>query len=212
MTPIVSDDIVYCSAGYGVGAGACKIARSGDSFTATQLWFEPANVLNNHWSTPVCQEGYLYGLFGFKEYGKAPLKCVEVATGKTIWTKEGFGPGGCTLVDGHVLVLSDAGDLVLVKATPEAYTEVARTHAVAGKCWSSPCVSNGHIYARECPRKGFAWMFPRAKWLANNSRNSAQIYVNGQITVGEFKGAIFCGLIEAAGNNPAVHLDAKPVW
>jgi outer membrane protein assembly factor BamB len=148
MTPIVSGDIVYCSAGYGVGAGACRITKSGNGFEAAQLWFEPANVLNNHWSTPVCQNGYLYGLFGFKEFARAPLKCVEIATGKEMWSKEGFGPGGCTLVDGHVLVLSDAGDLILVKATPAAYSETARTHAVAGKCWSTPCVSNGRIYAR----------------------------------------------------------------
>jgi outer membrane protein assembly factor BamB len=148
MTPIVWKDVVYCSAGYGVGAGACKVSKAGDQFKATQLWFEPANVLNNHWSTPVCKDGFLYGIFGFKEFGKAPLKCVEIATGKVHWSKEGFGPGGCTLVDGNVLVLSDAGDLVLVKASPEAYAEVGRKHVVAGKCWSSPCVSNGRIYAR----------------------------------------------------------------
>lgn len=148
MSPIVSGDIVYCSAGYGVGAGACKITKTGDGFEATRLWFEPANVLNNHWSTPVCQDGYLYGLFGFKEFARAPLKCVEIATGKVLWSKPGFGPGGCLLVDGHVLVLSDAGDLVLVKATPSDYQEVARAHAVTGKCWSAPALSDGHIFAR----------------------------------------------------------------
>jgi outer membrane protein assembly factor BamB len=148
MSPIVSGDIVYCSAGYGVGAGACKVSKTAGVYSATQLWFEPANMLNNHWSTPVCQDGYLYGLFGFKEFAKAPLKCVQIATGKEIWSKPGFGPGGCTLVDGHVLVLSDAGELVLVKATPDGYNEVARTRAVAGKCWSTPSVSDGKIYAR----------------------------------------------------------------
>ncbi|MDB6125738.1 MAG: outer rane biosis protein [Pedosphaera sp.] len=148
MSPIVSGNIVYCSAGYGVGAGACRVMKVGNGFEAKQLWFEPANVLNNHWSTPVCKDGYLYGLFGFKEYGKAPMKCVEIATGKVLWSKEGFGPGGCTLVDGNVLVLSDAGDLVLLKASPAGYSEVGRKHAVAGKCWSTPCVSNGRIYAR----------------------------------------------------------------
>ena len=148
MTPVVAGDVVCCSAGYGVGAGACRISKTGEDFTATQLWYEPANVLNNHWSTPVCQDGYLYGIFGFKQFGRAPLKCVEVATGKVLWSKDGFGPGGCTLVDGHVLVLSDRGELVLVKATPAGYSEAARTHAVAGKCWNVPCVSNGRIYAR----------------------------------------------------------------
>jgi outer membrane protein assembly factor BamB len=51
-------------------------------------------------------------------------------------------------VDGNVLVLSDAGDLVLVKATPESYEEVARSHVLAGKCWNAASVSNGRIYAR----------------------------------------------------------------
>ncbi len=148
MTPIVSGDIVYCSAGYNVGSSACKISKSGSEYTATQLWMEPGNALANHWSTPVCKDGYLYGLFGFKDYGHCPLKCVEIATGKVVWSKEGFGPGGCTLVDGHLLVLSDSGNLVLVKAEPTAYTEVARMKAINGKCWSSPCVSNGRIYAR----------------------------------------------------------------
>ena len=33
----------------------------------------------NHWTTPVCRDGYLYGIYGFKEFGTAPLKCVEIA-------------------------------------------------------------------------------------------------------------------------------------
>jgi len=148
ISPVVSGDIVYCSASYGVGSGACKITKSGDTFTATQLWFQPANVINNHWSTPVCADGYLYGIFGQAQYGRAPLKCVELATGEVKWTKDGFGPGGCTLVDGHVLVLSDAGDLVLVKTNPAVYTEVARSHVLSGKCWNCVGISNGRIYAR----------------------------------------------------------------
>jgi outer membrane protein assembly factor BamB len=148
MSPIVSGDMVYCSAGYGVGSGACKISKAGEKFTATQMWFQPANVINNHWSTPVCANGFLYGLYGHAEFKNGPLKCVELATGKVMWSKNGFGPGGCTLVDGHVVVLSDAGDLVLVKATPAAYTEVGRDHVLNGKCWNAVSISNGRIYAR----------------------------------------------------------------
>ena len=61
----------------------------------------------------------------------------------------GFGLGGVTLVEGgNLLVLSDAGDLVLVKAAPDAYTELARSHVLSGKCWNSVAISNGRIYAR----------------------------------------------------------------
>ncbi len=148
ISPVVSGDIVYCSSAYGMGASACKIAKSGDGFTATELWFEHGNAQANHWSTPVCVEGYLYGLCGQAQFGKAPLKCVELATGKVMWSKDGFGMGGCLLVDGRVMVLSDAGDLVLVKPTPTEYSEVARSHILSGKCWNAPAVSNGRVYAR----------------------------------------------------------------
>ena len=144
----MSDDIVYCSAAYGVGASACKISKTDSGFQASQLWFQPANVLQSHWNTPVVSHGYLYGISGQAKFGKAPLVCVEIATGNIIWSQPGFGPGGCTLVDDYVLVLSDAGDLVLAKATPKGYQEAARTHVLAGKCWNSAGVSSGRIYAR----------------------------------------------------------------
>jgi outer membrane protein assembly factor BamB len=149
ISPVVSGDLVYSSAGYGVGSSVCRISKSGgDGFAATRLWYQPANIIASHWSTPVCANGCLYGLFGQAKFGQAPLKCVEMATGRVLWSHEGFGPGGCTLVNGHVLVLSDAGDLVLVKATPDAYTEVARSHVLAGKCWNYASFSDGRIYAR----------------------------------------------------------------
>jgi prepilin-type processing-associated H-X9-DG protein len=65
-----------------------------------------------------------------------------------MWKQPGLGPGNVIFVDGHVLALSDSGDLVLIEASPSSYKEVARTHALEGKCWSTPVVSNGRIYAR----------------------------------------------------------------
>jgi len=147
MTPIVAGDIVYCSAGYGVGAGAYRIAKAGAAFKSTELWRKP-NELMNHWSTPVFKDGHLYGMFQFKEFGAGPLKCVELASGKIKWEKAGFGPGNVILAGGQILVLGDAGQLVLVEATPKAYTEAARAKVLAGKCWSTPVISDGRIYAR----------------------------------------------------------------
>ncbi len=149
ITPIVGGDIVYCAAGYGVGSGAYKISKSGSDFTSTELWRIIGNQpVANHWSTPVYKEGHLYGMFQFKEYGNGPLKCVELATGKVKWEKAGFGPGNVILVDGNVLALSDAGELVLATGTPTEYKELARAKAVTGKCWSTPVLSNGRLYVR----------------------------------------------------------------
>lgn len=143
-SPVTSGNLVYCSAGYGVGAGLFEI---GESMEVKEVWRKP-NRLINHWSTPVLHDGHLYGLFSFKRYGTGPLQCVELATGKVKWEKRGFGPGNCILVGQKLVVLSDAGELVLVKAAPEAYQELARAKVLKGKCWSTPAYSDGKIFIR----------------------------------------------------------------
>ena len=148
-SPVVSGDLVFCSAGYGVGGGAYRIMHKGGKWSTEEEWRIPGNAhVANHWSTPVLKDGHLYGMFSFKKYGDGPLKCVELATGKIKWEKEGFGAGNVILVDGNVLALTDFGELVLVKGTAQGYKELARIKAVAGKCWSTPVVSGGRIYAR----------------------------------------------------------------
>ena len=148
-SPVVAGDIVYCSAGYGVGGGACKIAKNGDQFTATELYkVEGDKKIANHWSTPVYKDGYLYGMFSFKAFGVGPLKCVEMATGQVKWEKPGFGAGQVILAKDKVVALTDDGRVVIVEATPEAYKEVAQAKVVPGKCWSTPALANGRLYVR----------------------------------------------------------------
>jgi outer membrane protein assembly factor BamB len=148
-SPVVEGDVVYCSAGYGVGAGAVRINRKGDRFEAVEIYRARGNKpLANHWSTPVAAGGHLYGMFQFKEYGQGPLKCVEMATGNVKWEQPGFGPGHVILASNKVLALSDAGDLVLIDAVATGYKELARAHVLEGKCWTTPVVAGGKIYAR----------------------------------------------------------------
>ena len=147
-SPIVWDDIVYCSAAYGVGAGACKITKNGDTFAATELWRKKGE-LQNHWTSPVCRDGFIYGIYGRGQEQGAPLKCVDIRTGEVKWSRDGFGGGGATIfVNGNVLAQCDRGPLVLVQAKPDAYKEVARAEIYGGKCWTMPVISNGKIYAR----------------------------------------------------------------
>jgi outer membrane protein assembly factor BamB len=151
-TPIVggkNGDLVYCSAGYNVGAAVCRVTKSdGGKFTATQLWRTEGENMN-HWTTPVHKDGYLYGIYGAPHNSSAPLECVDIETGKSQWNKGGFGTGGGTiLIDDYVLVQSDTGAITLVKATPEKYDEVGHFQVLGGKCWTMAVYANGRIYAR----------------------------------------------------------------
>ena len=148
-SPVVSGDIVYCAAGYGVGSGAVKISKDGKGLKAEEIWrLEGNNPVTNHWATPLAKDGYLYGMFGFKEYGDGPVKCVDIKTGDVIWEQGGFGPGNLVLAGDTLVALSDAGELVLIEATPDKYSELSRAKIIDGKCWSTPVIAGGRIYAR----------------------------------------------------------------
>jgi outer membrane protein assembly factor BamB len=148
-SPVVGGDIVYCSAGYGVGAGAVKITKEGNAFKANEIYRMPGNQpLANHWSTPVLKDGHMYGMFQFKEYGKGPVKCVDLATGEVKWSKEGFGPGHVILMGSEVVALSDAGEVVRFSATPSEYREISRQKVLDGKCWTTPAISGGRLFVR----------------------------------------------------------------
>ncbi len=146
-SPVVFENIVYCSAGYGVGAGAFKLSKSGSGLSAEQIW-RRENQCFNHWSTPVVKDGYLYGMFSFKEYGKGPLACVDIRTGEDKWAEPGFGPGQVILAGDKIIATSDKGEIVISEAKPDKYTEVKRKDVLEGKVWSYPILANGKIFAR----------------------------------------------------------------
>lgn len=152
-SPVVYEDIVYCSAGYGVGAGAFKITKSGSKFEAAQIW-RRENECFNHWSTPVVKDGYLYGMFSFKEYGKGPMACVDIKTGKDMWKQEGFGPGQVILSGDTVIAMTDKGEVVFVKANSASYEELKKEKLISGKVWSYPVLAYNHLFARSTVEGG----------------------------------------------------------
>lgn len=150
ISPVVcGDDLVFCSAGYDVGSGLCKITKEGNNLKANEVWKIRGNdPVCTQWSTPVYKDGYLYGMFSFKKFGTGPVKCIEVATGTVKWEKLGFGMGNIILVDDKLVALSDDGRVVIIEPTSSEYRELASSKVLNGKCWSTPAFSNGKLYIR----------------------------------------------------------------
>jgi outer membrane protein assembly factor BamB len=148
-SPVVWGDIVNCTAGYGVGGGACRISRQGDRWEVEELWRSPGNRdAASHWGTAVVHEGYLYGCYGHNEHGSGALKCIDIRTGKIMWQRRGFGHGQVILAGDRLIATSDAGVLVLIEPTPLEYRELSRTDVLEGKVWASPAISDGQILLR----------------------------------------------------------------
>jgi len=50
-----------------------------------------------------------------------------------------MGKGGLIAVDGHLLVLTERGTLVLSRANPEQYSVLSYASVMRGTCWTQPC-------------------------------------------------------------------------
>jgi outer membrane protein assembly factor BamB len=198
-SPLVSSNLVYCTAAYNRGAFVVQVTLSGDTWTTTQLWYKPNSAglpYRSIWMSPVCYQGYVYTLAGENStFLTPPLSCIELATGNLMWTTNNFGMGGIILVNTNLLVLTEKGQFVLVQPTPSAYRELARYQAfqfnasAPGKCWNSPAFSDGRIYARST--KGAISLdvsvpsLPALKLLAPQFLNNTQL----QLVVSTVNGA-----------------------
>jgi outer membrane protein assembly factor BamB len=130
----------FISAGYGHGAALVEVSKNGDKFAARTVW---KNIsMKNKFTSSVLHEGHVYGL------DEAILACVEVETGKLKWKGGRYGFGQVLLADGHVIVLSETGELALVRAAPDKHTELARFSAIEGKTWNHPAIDDGLLLVR----------------------------------------------------------------
>jgi outer membrane protein assembly factor BamB len=76
------------------------------------------------------------------------LSCLDVNSGARKWKGGRYGYGQVILASGHLIVLSDTGELALVKASPNEYSEVARFAALEGKTWNYPAIAGGRLFVR----------------------------------------------------------------
>jgi outer membrane protein assembly factor BamB len=147
-SPVVWGDIVNCAAAYGVGGGACQVGRTGDQWEVTELWRSPGNEVAVHWSTAVAHEGYLYGIYGHRDFARNSFKCVDIRTGTVQWEQPGFGPSQVIMAGEQLVATTDYGDLVLIEPTPSAFRELARRRVIDGKVWATPAISDGQLLLR----------------------------------------------------------------
>lgn len=130
----------FISAGYGHGAAVVELSPDGDRFTARTVWQNTR--MKNKFNSSVLHDGYIYGL------DEAILACIDASTGELKWKGGRYGYGQLLLASGHLIVLTERGEVVLVKADPSAHQELARFPAIEGKTWNHPAISGGILFVR----------------------------------------------------------------
>lgn len=153
-TPAVDEDMVFITSGY--GGGGCKLVKVAET-EATKVWehWNDKTIASLH-SDPIILDGYIYCYSGMSS-DKGDLQCVELKSGELMWSAaEQAGWGTIVLVDGHLLCLSNRGDLLLVEPDPKAFKKVTEFRRaipnIRGYIWTVPVVADGKLYLRckEC--------------------------------------------------------------
>jgi outer membrane protein assembly factor BamB len=111
-----------------------------------ELWRCPE--MGNHFNSCVLVGDHLYGFDGNTDKPHPELRCVSFQTGKVQWSQRGLGMGSLMAADAKLIILSDAGLLVVAEASPAAFKPLAQAQVLGGKCWTVPVLSNGRIYGR----------------------------------------------------------------
>jgi len=142
--PIFHDGHLFLTSGYETGSALFKLAPAGDKLSAKEVW--RSDVLLSKFQSSILHEGHLYAS------DQNALKCVEFMTGKEKWKKPRVRNGTMIFADGHLILLTEAGQLQIAKASPEDFKPTLTAEILDGRCWSAPVLLGGRIYARNLER------------------------------------------------------------
>jgi outer membrane protein assembly factor BamB len=133
---VVGGDRLLLSAGYGHGSALLEIGAGG----AKQLW--ESKSMKAKFNNVVEKDGVVYGL------DEGILAAMDVATGARKWKGGRYGYGQLLLAGSHLVVLTEQGEVVLVKADASRHEEVARFSSLDGKTWNVPALAAGRLLVR----------------------------------------------------------------
>ncbi|MBL9125432.1 MAG: PQQ-like beta-propeller repeat protein [Planctomycetaceae bacterium] len=165
--PVVVDERVFISETYGPGSALLRVRPGGCDVVWSDAERRRGKAMQTHWNTVIHHQGYLYGSSG-RHTEDAELRCIALETGEVQWSEPGLSRSSLLYVDEHFICLTELGELLLLRATPDKFDVVSRitlrerqpgppAAAVPGigpsqllrpPAWAAPILSHGLLYVR----------------------------------------------------------------
>ena len=126
----------------GVAMRRLAIAHKPDGWSVEERW--TSKGLKPYYNDFVVHNGHAFGFDG------SILACIDLADGSRKWKGGRYGHGQLVLLPDQdlMLVLSEEGEVALVNARPDQFTEVARFKAIEGKTWNHPALVRDILLVR----------------------------------------------------------------
>jgi outer membrane protein assembly factor BamB len=124
------------------GTQRIAVQHNSNGWSVEERW--TSNALKPYFNDFVLHKGYAYGFDG------RILSCLDLKDGQRKWKGGRYGNGQLVLLPDQdlLLVLSEEGELVLVSARPDQFTEIAKVPAIEGKTWNHPVVVGDLLLVR----------------------------------------------------------------
>ena len=142
VQPAVLDGATVLVGENSSGLRRLAVHRRDTAWTIDERWV--SNGLKPYFNDFVVHRGHAYGFDG------AILAAVDLSNGERAWKGGRYGQGQLVLLPDQdvLLVISEDGDLVLVKAVPDGLTEIARVPALSGRTWNHPVLVGDILLVR----------------------------------------------------------------
>ncbi len=169
--PIYREPYLWIAAPFRSGSQLFEIPEDlNQKSSLKNIW--RSRTLSNDVLSSVLVDENLYGFDIFDQQSKTQrpsrgkFRCIEFMTGLELWEQgsgrpersnndisEELGQSGIVVADGKLILLNERGDLILLRANPNACEILARCSVLTGELtWTPPILHRGCIYIRNQSR------------------------------------------------------------
>jgi outer membrane protein assembly factor BamB len=148
-TPLVRDDTLVCST-QDSGTLALSLPAASGASPTLDWWVQD---LTSYFSTGTLDtRGRAFIVTNaLMPLPRVDVRCLDLGTGTEQWRAQGLGYFHAGLIatgDGKLLILDDAGNLILGDPTADQFVELARSR-VCGGTFCCPALADGRVYVRD---------------------------------------------------------------
>jgi outer membrane protein assembly factor BamB len=139
---VIDGNKVLIPAGMGTGTRLVEFSQTNEGLTGKELW--TTKDMKPDFNDVLVHKGYLYG------FDNAIFACIDLKDGAKKWKGGRYEKGQALLLADSqlIVVVSERGELVLLRASPEKLIELTKVPTMNNKCWNHPVVVGDRLYLR----------------------------------------------------------------